>query len=208
MQSFNNRMDVVRFLSFTHKPCCCMLNFLKFSLVSTEGNLKAKSYSSLSERGQESIQGFGLLEWWEGVAWNLCLHVRNSASGATGAVLSCLYGSQGEWFENALSSAHRGSAFFGKPWSRPRECFMHSICICVYTSRHITHAQCLFLSKEVRVLSGTSTVCQWPWMFWWRLPVLCIARRWLCWYRENVFVITSSITVWDEIMIKTSKQFC
>ena len=33
-------------------------------LVSTEGNLKAKSYSSLSERGQESIQGFGLLRPW------------------------------------------------------------------------------------------------------------------------------------------------
>ena len=30
-------------------------------LVSTEGNLKAKSYSSLSERGQESIQGLGCL---------------------------------------------------------------------------------------------------------------------------------------------------
>ena len=34
-------------------------------LVSTEGNLKAKSYSSLSERGQESIQGFELLQWVE-----------------------------------------------------------------------------------------------------------------------------------------------
>ena len=33
-------------------------------LVSTEGNLKAKSHSSLSERGQESIQGFGLLRPW------------------------------------------------------------------------------------------------------------------------------------------------
>ena len=32
-------------------------------LVSTEHNLKVKSYSSLSERGQDSIQGFGLLEW-------------------------------------------------------------------------------------------------------------------------------------------------
>ena len=31
-------------------------------LVSTEGNLKVKSCSSLSERGQESIQGFGLLK--------------------------------------------------------------------------------------------------------------------------------------------------
>ena len=28
--SFKNRVDVVRFLSFTHKPCCCILNFLKF----------------------------------------------------------------------------------------------------------------------------------------------------------------------------------
>ena len=63
MQSFKNRMDVVRFLSFTHKPCCCILNFFEICLVSTERNLKAKSYSSLSERGQESIQGFGLLEW-------------------------------------------------------------------------------------------------------------------------------------------------
>ena len=33
MQSFKNRMDVVRFLSFTHKPCCCILNFLKFVLA-------------------------------------------------------------------------------------------------------------------------------------------------------------------------------
>ena len=64
MQSFKNRMDVVRFLSFTHKPCCCILNFFEVCLVSTEGNLKAKSYSSLSERGQESIQGFGLLRPW------------------------------------------------------------------------------------------------------------------------------------------------
>ena len=37
---------------------------LTLCLVSTEGNLKAKSYSSLCERGQESIHGFGLLEWW------------------------------------------------------------------------------------------------------------------------------------------------
>ena len=55
--SFKNRMDVVRFLSFTHKPCCCILNFFEVCLVSTEGNLKVKSYNSLSERGQESIQG-------------------------------------------------------------------------------------------------------------------------------------------------------
>ena len=59
MQSFENRMDVVRFLSFTHKHS----ELFEVCLVSTEGNLKAKSYSSLSERGQESIQGFGLLEW-------------------------------------------------------------------------------------------------------------------------------------------------
>ena len=34
----------------------------KVCLVSTEGNLKVKSCSSLSERGQESIQGFKLLK--------------------------------------------------------------------------------------------------------------------------------------------------
>ena len=38
-------------------------------LVSTEGNLEVKSYRNLSGRGQGSIQG--LLEWWEGVVWNL-----------------------------------------------------------------------------------------------------------------------------------------
>ena len=29
-QSFMDRMDVVRFLGFTHKPRCCILNFFKF----------------------------------------------------------------------------------------------------------------------------------------------------------------------------------
>ena len=60
MQSFKNRMDMVRFLSFTHKPHS---ELYEVCLVSTEDNLKVKSYSSLSERGQESIQRFGLLEW-------------------------------------------------------------------------------------------------------------------------------------------------
>ena len=60
MQSFKNRMDVVRFLSFTYK-----LHSEPFEvcLVSTEDNLKVKSYNSLSERRQEIIQVFGLLEW-------------------------------------------------------------------------------------------------------------------------------------------------
>ena len=72
MQSFKNRMDVVRFLSFTHKPSLLLHSELfEVCLVNIEGNLKAKSYSSLSERGQESIQGFGLLELREGVVWNL-----------------------------------------------------------------------------------------------------------------------------------------
>ena len=61
MQSFKNRMDVVRFLSFTHKLLHSEL--FEVCLVSTEGNLKVKSYSSLNERGQESTQEFGLLEW-------------------------------------------------------------------------------------------------------------------------------------------------
>ena len=58
----NTEFDVVRFLSFTHK---LLSELFEVCLVSTEGNLKVKSYSSLrlSERGQESIQGFGLLEW-------------------------------------------------------------------------------------------------------------------------------------------------
>ena len=63
MQSFKNRMDVVKFLSFTHKPCLPHSELFEVCLISTEGNLKAKSYSSLSERGYGSIQGFGLLEW-------------------------------------------------------------------------------------------------------------------------------------------------
>ena len=64
MQSFKNRMDVVRFLSFTLTQALLLHSELfDVCLVSTVGNLKVKSYSSLSERGQESIQGFGLLEW-------------------------------------------------------------------------------------------------------------------------------------------------
>ena len=60
-------MDVVRFLSFYTQALLPHSELFEVCLVSTEGNLKAKSYSSLNERGQESIQGFGLLEWWEGV---------------------------------------------------------------------------------------------------------------------------------------------
>ena len=48
MQSFKNRMDVVRFLSFTHKPCCCILNFLKF-VWGRRG------------RGEERGAGFGVV---------------------------------------------------------------------------------------------------------------------------------------------------
>ena len=33
------------------------------SLAGTEGNLEVKSYSSLSKRAQECIEGFVLLEW-------------------------------------------------------------------------------------------------------------------------------------------------
>ena len=40
-------------------------------LVCTEGKLKVKGYNSLSETGQESLQGFRLFEWSEGVVWNL-----------------------------------------------------------------------------------------------------------------------------------------
>ena len=45
MQSFKNRMDVVIFLSFTHKPEVC--------LVSTESNLKVKLQKSNRERTRE-----------------------------------------------------------------------------------------------------------------------------------------------------------
>ena len=49
------------------------------SLAGTEGNLEVKSYSSLSKRAQECIEGFVLLEWWEDVwnlyAWIVCMRL-------------------------------------------------------------------------------------------------------------------------------------
>lgn len=113
--------------------------------------------------------------------------VKNSAPRATGAALSCFYDFQGEQFEIELSSARRGYTFFGK-LSRPRECFMCSTSIYVYTSRHTspmhrdtcTECVCVFISEQrssgiIRHIYS----CQWPWMFWWTLPVLCITRRYV-----------------------------
>lgn len=140
--------------------------------------------------------------------------VKNSAPRATGAALSCFYDFQGEQFEIELSSARRGYTFFGK-LSRPRECFMCSTSIYVYTSRH---------TSPMHRDTCTECVCVcvyfWAKKFWYHQAHLFLsmamdvlmntacAHKEICWYKENVFVITSSITVLEEIMIKTSIQFC
>ena len=56
--SFKNRMDAVRFLIYT-QALLLYSELFEVCLESTEGNLKVKSYGSLSERGHESIQGDG-----------------------------------------------------------------------------------------------------------------------------------------------------
>ena len=55
---------MVRFLSFTVIYTQTLLlhsELFKVCLISPEGNLKVKSYSSLSERGQERYKGLGCL---------------------------------------------------------------------------------------------------------------------------------------------------
>ena len=89
MQSFKNRMDVVRFLSFTHKPCCCILNFFEVCLVSTEGNLKVKSYLSLSERGQNTTVNAAIL--WPAV----CVSDVTSKAGICGKGIEVSQGPNG-----------------------------------------------------------------------------------------------------------------
>ena len=61
MQSFENRMDVVNGSTTLTALHTLLLHSELFKIcpVSTEGSLKVKSYSSVTERGQV----FGLPEW-------------------------------------------------------------------------------------------------------------------------------------------------
>ena len=66
--SFKNRRDNCQMWSnflaiHTSLAAAFWTGLFEVCLVSTEGNLKVNSYSSLTEKGQESIQGFGLLGW-------------------------------------------------------------------------------------------------------------------------------------------------
>ena len=54
---------MIRFLGCTDKPCCSILNVLKFFEVDTEDILRAVSFNNLTERDRENKEECELLEW-------------------------------------------------------------------------------------------------------------------------------------------------